>query len=139
MQITQLLIKAIASGLVALLAGAFALAYIVSFFDSTYQPTNLLGLTASGVVTVAGALYIGGAVLLFYGVPAFATLSVRGRATWPYSLLLGAAPGLLAFIYHWSAGVLLLAFGVPIAAFVRWVCGPGPNNSFKPKPLRGSA
>jgi hypothetical protein len=139
MTTARLLTKALLVGLLALLVGSLALGYVESFFDSAYQPLNWMGLTASGVVTVIGALYIGGAVVALYGAPAFTALAVRGRATWPYVLLLGAAPGLAGFFYHWAAGLLLLAFGVPIAAVVRRVCGPGPNNSFKPKPLRGSA
>ncbi len=133
------LVKAIASGLIALIACAVLLAYTISYFDSTYQPINSFGLTASGLVTLSFSVIAGTPFIVFFGAPAFTLLVRYNRAKWLYVLLLGALPGLIALPFNWGLGLVFIAFGIPISAFVRLVCGAGPNNSFKPTPLRGAA
>ena len=136
---TRRITKSMRIALLAHIGCSALFAYVISFFDSAYQPVNFLGFTASGVATVFYAFILGAPVVAAYGVPIFALLSARGHARWPYVLFAGAAPGLLVAAYFWQFGLIVVAFGLVIAAIVRWACGPGPNNSFKPKPLRGSA
>ena len=136
---TRHLTKSMRVALLAHIGCSAIFAYVISLFDSSYQPVNFLGFTASGAATAFYALVLGAPVVAAYGVPIFALLSAHGRARWPYVLIAGAAPGLLIAVFYWQFGFIVAAFGLVIAAIVRWVCGPGPNNSFKPKPLRGSA
>ena len=133
------LVKAITAGLIGLVACAALLAYTISYFDSTYQPINSFGLTASGLVTLSFSVIVGLPFIVLFGAPAYTLLVRYNRAKWPYVLLLGALPGLIALPFNWGLGLFFMAFGIPISAFVRLVCGVGPNNSFKPTPLRGAA
>jgi len=137
METTMRLVKAIAAGLAALLVCALVLAYSVSYLDSPNQSVNSFGLTASGLVMLTGSIVVGAAFVILFGAPIFTIFASKGMAQWRYVLLLGAAPGLVALVFNWPLGLFFMAFGIPIAAFVRLVCGAGPNNSFKPSPLRG--
>jgi len=139
MAIAMRLVKAITAGLTALTVCALLLAYAVSYLDSTYQSVNSFGLTASGLVMFSGSMFVGAAIVIFFGAPIFIALAHCNRASWAYVLLLGASPGLIALFFNWPLGLFFLSFGVPISAFVRLVSGLGPNNSFKPTPLRGAA
>ena len=132
------LTKATVAGLVALAVCSLALAYVTSSLDS-YQSVNAAGLSASGMVMLRAGMYIGAAVIVLFGAPAFTILSTRSVATWPRTLALGATPSVLTAPFSWPLALLFLPFGLLVSAFVRLVCGPGPNNSSKPTPLRGAA
>ena len=131
-------VKVAAVGLAALAALAVPIAYGISAADQ-YQPRNALGLTASGSVVLAGITYIGAPLIVFFGTPFFMFLWNRGRANWWRALGLGAAPAVLVAPFIWQFAILFLPFGLAVAVVVRLVCGPGPNNSSKPTPLRGAA
>ena len=130
------LVKAIAAGLVGLTICALIFSYVISGLDS-YQSRNAFGLSASGVVSLRASLYVGSVVVVLFRGPIFAALAKRGRASWARVMIFGALPGLAVLPFNWPLGLLFLVFGLAVCAFVRLVCGVGPNNSFKPRPLRG--
>src|SRR3546814_7986647 len=80
---------------------------------------------------------IGVPVVVVIGAPVYFILLQRGLARWPYILLAGAAPGLIALVASVSLGFWAIICGIAVAslthAIYRWV---GPNNSFKPNLLR---
>jgi hypothetical protein len=104
-----------------------------------------------------GELYSGLAPVALIGAPGYVLLLRHNRARWPYVLSLGAALGLasgllaaLLLLHHLnvfvnrveSLGILVITAicGAAVASLTHLVCRRlGPNNSFKPKPLRGSA
>ena len=132
------LVKAIAAGLLGLAICSLIFAYIISGLDS-YQSRNSFGLSASGVVSLRASLYVGSVVVVLFGAPIFTALARRNRASWPRVLIFGAIPGIMVLPFNWPLGLLFLLFGLAVSAFVRLACGVGPNNSFKPTPLRGAA
>ena len=127
------------SGLLAMLACSAISGYVVSVIDAPYWPVNAIGLTGSGVATSFYSFIFGAPVVLAYGIPVFSMLHSRGRATWDSVLLAALVPAILIAPFFWELAAIVAAFAVAVAVTIRWVHGPGPNNSFKPKPLRGSA
>ena len=116
------------------------LAYFTSYFSSSPDPRNILGLTRWSFGLLIASSMIGALLIIVYGTPAFMALWSRNSARWPYVLILGAAPGLLiALFFPWSYSYWIIGFGLGVAIVVRAVLGPGPNNSFKPSPHQGGA
>ena len=100
-------------------------------FGETTRSVMLLGVPLSYVV----ALLLGWpllALLRHRGWARLWTLSLSGLAlSLPFSVLSGAILG-------WGPALGVLLSGVLGGGLV-WFLAVGPNNSFKPKPLRGSA
>ena len=99
------------------------------------------GLLFFGGIGIFVTLPIALAVAIFLGVPAYFLLRKLGWLAWWQVTLVGVllvAPfafGLLPQLYPFAATLLSGA----IAGLVFWWAGIGPNNSFKPTPLRGAA
>jgi hypothetical protein len=136
---TQKITTMLRSGLLAMLACSVVSAYVVSLLDAPFWPVNAIGLTGSGVATSFFSFIFGAPVVLAYGIPVFSMLHSRGRATWGFVLLAALVPAILIAPFFWELAAIVAAFAVVVAVTIRWVHGRGPNNSFKPKPLRGSA
>ena len=131
MAVATSLVKIIAAGLTALTVCSLALGYLVSSFDF-YGRFNAFGLTELGQGMLQRALAIGAVIVIFYGAPSLATLAYHDRDTWLALLFLGVAPGLVALPFNFPFGLVALAFGILISAFVRLLCGVGSNCSSKP-------
>ena len=133
------LLGVIGSGLATLALCSLALGYLTSYFDGRFQPLNAFGLSTSGVLMAFWSFAFGLPVVALYGVPIYLVLAKRAKATWANVLVAASLPCLLLGLWSWQSGLLLVGFALSVAAVIRVVHGAGPNNSFKPKPLRGSA
>ena len=136
---TRQITKMLRSGLLAILFCSVIAGYVVSLVDAEVQSVNAIGLTGSGVATSFFSFIFGAPVVLAYGIPVFSMLHSRGRANWGFVLLAALAPAILVAPFFWQLAAVVAGFAVVVAVILRWAYGPGPNNSFKPKPLRGSA
>jgi hypothetical protein len=136
MKIVRQLIGVEFAALAALFAVSAAMA-AYGAIDSTLHTNSLLG-PASSAQTVFGYTAILGLVpALLFGAPSHLILVRRNLARWPYILLLGAAPGLLALKFDITLGFFAIICGVSVAVLTHFVCRRlGPNNSFKPTPHR---
>ena len=77
---------------------------------------------------------------LLVGAPAYSCLAQSGWARrWSAALLGAAAAALVGSPFGWPAAALCSFYGTCIAYFLHLAYQSGANNSFKPKPLRGSA
>jgi hypothetical protein len=99
------------------------------------------GLLLFGGVGIFVTLPLALAVAVFLGAPAYFLLRKLGWLAWWQVTLAGALlvfPFAVGMLPRWYfVGATLLSGAV--AGLVFWWAGIGPNNSFKPKPLRGSA
>ena len=99
------------------------------------------GLLLLGGIGIFVTLPLALAVAIFLGAPAYFLLRKLGWLSWWQLTLAGAvlvipfAAGMLPQWYF--VGVTMLSGAV--AGLVFWWAGIGPNKSFKPNPLRGSA
>ena len=105
-------------------------------------PTNFSNLVAGwsfGFFLALWAMAFGAIPAFAYGAPLYALARLRGRASILVALAIGLLPGVVFLITHRGSVVLLFGavVGVCVHAFARRQMGA--NNSFKPKPLRGSA
>jgi len=86
------------------------------------------------------ALFFGVLPVVAVGAPIYFALLRYGKPRWFYVILLGIAPGVAALPFDVLLGIFAILCGAAIASLTHLMCrGLGPNNSFKPKPLRGSA
>lgn len=130
MQGTGHLSKIMRVALAALALCSLAFAYGVSLLADPAKHRSVIGLTDAGLGLLISTFFIGAVLVIVYGVPLFAFLMSRGIARWPYVLLVGAAPGLsISLFLAWQVGWPVIAFGVIVAASVRFVLGPGQGNS----------
>ena len=85
-------------------------------------------------------LYFGVVPVVLLGAPSYFALIRYSQPRWPHVLLIGVAPGILALPLDLVLGSTAIVCGVVVAS-VTHILFPrlGPNNSFKPRPLRGSA
>jgi hypothetical protein len=127
---------------VALLALSVAAGLVAGYgaYDSAVNP-GMVSASGAAQLGFLGTIVFGIFPVVFLGAPIYVWLSRRGWATWATAAGLGLWPGLgLAFLsleLGLFGGVCgLVVSGITHAICRRWV---GPNNSFKPKPLRGSA
>ena len=131
------LLRFVATGSAALALCSLAFGYVASYFDGQFQPLNAIGLSSSGVLLSFWSFVFGIPAIALYGVPIYSALARKGKANWPFILAAAALPCLLLGFWSWHAGMILAGFAFPIAAAIRLRHGAGPNNSFKPTPLRG--
>jgi hypothetical protein len=120
-----------------LVAGAMA---AVAAIDSASNSNALLSPAFSAKVTFGYTILLGTLPVLFVGAPGYLILLRRNLARWYYVVALGIAPGLAAMPFDANLAFWAVICGAAVAlathiAYRRL----GPNNSFKPKPLRGSA
>src|SRR5688500_8028027 len=125
--------------LVALLVVAGAMAGYGAA-DSALHASSLLSPSSSAWLGFAYTAVFGAPVVAVIGAPTYFFLLQRGLAQWPHVLLVGAFPGLIALVASVSLGFWAIVCGIAVASLTHAICRRvGPNNSFKPKPLRGSA
>ena len=137
MRIVRQLIGVEFAALTALLAVSAAMA-AYGAIDSTLHANSLLGPASSARTVFGYTAIIGIAPALLFGAPGYFILVRRNLARWPYILLLGAAPGLLALAFDITLGFFSIICGVSVALLTHLICRRlGPNNSFKPTPHRG--
>ena len=100
-----------------------------------------------GLFVATVAAFIGILPSFLYGAPLYALLSKHKVANALTAPFIGIVPGLLALPFEPNTAVLILLFGgcVSLATHLcakhrlARLAGTVANNSFKPKPLRGSA
>jgi hypothetical protein len=139
MGILRQLLLVEAATLVALLVVAAAMA-AYGAADSSLNGNSLLGPAASAQVVFGYTAIFGVLPALLIGAPGYVTLLRHNLASWPYVLLLGVLPGLVVLPVELSLGFWAIICGASVALLTHLMCrGLGPNISFKPKPLRGSA
>jgi hypothetical protein len=103
-------------GLCTLTVCSLILGYGISFLDAQYQPLNAVGLTASGFAMAFFSFIVGAAVVAVYGIPIYAALFKRGKATWLNILAAASLPCIVAaLLTTWKGSVILFCFAVPIA------------------------
>ena len=132
-----LFVEAVA--LLALLVVAAAMA-AYGAIDSLSHINSLLDPLASAKLGFAYTLAFGGLPVALIGAPGYVALLRKQLARWPYVLALGAVPGVAALPLGLSLSFLAIICGSAVALLTHLMCHwLGPNNSFKPRPLRGSA
>ncbi|QNP40187.1 hypothetical protein [Lysobacter solisilvae (ex Woo and Kim 2020)] len=102
---------------------------------------------AFGLFVAMVAAFIGILPSFLYGAPFYALLSKHKVANGLTASLIGVTPGLLVLPFEPNIAVLVLLFGGCVSLTTHLfakrrlaqLAGTGANNSFKPKPLRGSA
>ena len=108
--------------------------------DSMLHNNSLLEPAASAKVVFAYTAIIGFLPVALIGAPVYLALLKLNRLSWPSILLLGIAPGLVALPFGAWTGFLAIVCGAAVASLTHFICRRlGPNNSFKPTPLRGAA
>ena len=98
--------------------------------------------SASGAASAyfQGTFLFGAVPALAFGGPIYFTMLQRGEPRWRDVLLLGVALGLVALFFNLLLGGIAVIGGASVACLTHALCRKfGPNNSFKPRPLRGSA
>ena len=95
--------------------------------------------TSQSIFLFLGFFYFGLFPVLIYGVPTYVFLMHRGWARWWSSVLVGLLPGMILLSIDLSLAEYALAAGSVVALLTHSVMPRRANNSFKPKPLRGSA
>jgi hypothetical protein len=131
--IVSILTLLVIAAILALASAVLSIAKLPA--DSVNVPELLF---FSGVVFVY-TIMIGGAVIVAFGAPAYAALAARGRESWATAAAIGVTPGLAMLFIAKDLGFSAIACGLVIALVTHGVRRSRPNNSFKPKPLRGSA
>ena len=130
--------------LLGLVAGCVLTGLSTAIF--TVPPKNFSNLAASwslGIFYALWAVALGAIPAFVYGAPLYAFAHIKGRASYISALVIGAVPGLVLLLAKQDA--LLLAYGAVVAVCTHFfaqrstLTSLGANNSFKPKPLRGSA
>ena len=108
--------------------------------DSMLHDNSLLDPLASVKIVFAYTVILGLLPVVVIGAPGYLALLRHNRTSWLYVLLLGMAPGLVALPFGAWIGFLAIICGAAVATLTHLVCHRlGPNNSFKPTPLRGAA
>jgi hypothetical protein len=108
--------------------------------DSMSHDNSLIDPRGSAWLGFAYTAMIGAVPVIFFGAPIYLALLHRGSANWLNVLMLGATPGLLLLFVAGGLGLWAMLCGVAVASITHLTCRRlGPNNSFKPNPLRGSA
>ncbi len=108
--------------------------------DSMLHDNSLLDPLDSVKIVFAYTIILGFLPVVVMGAPGYLALLRHNRARWLYALLLGIAPGLVALPFGAWTGFLAIVCGAAVAALTHLMCRRlGPNNSFKPTPLRGAA
>ena len=138
MNYLKLLVK---TELVALAALVFAGAALAGFSaaQASIATSSVLGVSGSAKVVFLYTLFIGSIPVVLFGAPLYSALRHIHRMSWLVALGIGAVPGVSLMFVEMELGLFAIVCGLFVAAVTHAVCGPGSNNSFKPKPLRGSA
>ena len=107
--------------------------------DSMLHANSLLDPLASVKIVFAYTVILGILPVVVIGAPAYLALHRYNRARWLYVLLLGMAPGLVAFLFETWTGFLAVVCGAAVATLTHLMCRRlGPNSSFNPTYLRGT-
>ena len=123
-------------------AALVAVAILVAGFSAVQAwlaPSAVFGIAGSAAIVFGYILFIGSIPAAVFGAPMYALLWQRGKASWVAALAIGLLPGLALLFVAKDLGLWSLACGAVVALATHAACGAGSNNSFKPKPLRGSA
>jgi len=132
-----LVVGATAFAALLLVAGLMA---AVAAVDSATHSNALLSPTSAATITFGYTLILGTLPALLVGAPCYVLLLRKGRARWHYALAVGVLPGLVTLPLDPNLGFWATACGAVVALATHFVCRRlGPNNSFKPTPLRGAA
>ena len=132
-----LIVELVSIGALLLVAGVMA-AY--GAIDSASYANSLIDPGSSAWLGFAYTSAIGALPVVFVGAPIYFILLRRGSANWLSVIVLGTAPGVLLLFVAGGLGIWAIVCGLVVASATHLVCHRlGPNNSFKPKPLRGSA
>ncbi len=108
--------------------------------DSLRYANSLLTPAESAKIGFGYTIMIGFLPAILVGAPGYVLLLRKGLARWPYVLGLGALPGFAILPLELSLGLWAIACGAAVALLTHVICHRlGPNNSFKPTPLRGAA
>ena len=128
-----------AAALVSLLIVAGGMA-VYGAVDSSMHANSLLDPASSAQLGFGYTAVFGLVPVLLLGAPAYFILLRQGIARWYYAFLLGVLPGCLALAFDPFLGIWSMICGSTVALLTHFMCRRlGPNNSFKPNPLRGSA
>ncbi len=108
------------------LASLLAVAGTVAGYGAADSSLNANSLLSPGSAAWLGFAYtalLGVPVVAVIGAPAYFFLQRRGLARWPYVLLAGAVPGLVALAVSVSLGLWVILCGIAIASLthVAWL------------------
>ena len=130
--------QAVAFGWLVVCSVLFAIA-LYAFFasgDSTLSIKDALG----QIVFVVVAVFVFATLpVLLFAAPAYAWLSSKGVARWWSSLGIGLVPGIAMIPFELPLAWYALIVGSAVALLTHMTMRNSANNSFKPRPLRGSA
>jgi predicted cobalt transporter CbtA len=126
-------------------AGSVAASAVLSLVR--FSPNSFSLVAAATSLWLLFALYgfvLGLLPTLLYGAPLYALARRAERCSYLVAGVIGAAPGLVLLAY--TGDWIILAYGSLTGLATHFFAKPrrpktrmGSNNSFKPKPLRGSA
>ena len=131
-------------GIVGLFAGGYLASLLlgvgVAFSNPAPQLRDWLSVPLAALPLLAIALLFAAPATLLIGCPLYAALLQRDRASVLSTLLIVLVLAALCFVaIEPAVGYLVGLYGAPIALITHALQQVRSNNSFKPKPLRGSA
>src|SRR3546814_19791410 len=85
--------------------------------DSAFHANSLLSPSSSAWLGFGYTALIGVPVVVVIGAPVYFILLQRGLARWPYILLAGADPGLIALVASVSLGFWAIICGIEVASW----------------------
>ena len=126
-----------------LLIGGYISSLVLSILLSYERHAPLLDWLKTPLQALVVLLFASGFAVLpvaLLAMPTYALLVQRERATyWSALAILLIFSGVVWLLTEANTATFVALFGVPIALVTHQAYKVGSNNSFKPKPLRGSA
>src|SRR5687768_15864950 len=121
MNIFRQLLVVEAAALLALFGVAAAMAGYGAA-ESARQDNALLGPASSALVGFGYTLVIGLVPVIAMGAPGYLALLRHNLARWPYVLLLGIVPGLIALPFGFWVGFWAILCGASVASLTHLMC-----------------
>ena len=145
-----ILVRAVAATSWALTIMVFGLGLAFGLFSGMADGISLSSFIngwSIGFAVAISALFIGFIPAILVGAPLYSLLAAINRNSYVTASLIAVAAsfGMDFFVLGGDFATIALTFAVPIALLTHYlfkrfqIKGAGSNNSFKPRPLRGSA
>ena len=121
MSFTRKLIFVELAALAALIIVSAAMA-VYGTIDSMLHTRPILDPASSARIGFGYTAIVGAVPALLFGGPIYVGLLCRNFARWPYVLLLGTAPGVLALAFDTSLGFFAIICGASVASLTHLMC-----------------
>ena len=132
--------KSITWAILGLLIGSLVASLLFDLFILPHGASrDVAGTIVRTVFIYYFSLFLAAPATLLYGWPLFSFLLHKRRHYLPLTMAIPLLPAALVYPYAPTIGQLIMLYGACIALFGHLFQRVRSNNSFKPKPLRGSA